>query len=142
MRNIVAPSDTSITHGDSAGGGHRATGKPSVSSSIEHLVDSSQGVITNRIDLALLEGQEWLSRTLRVAALVGFGMVLAAAAWFAVAACLVLLVPPDVDLVVRLALFGLLNGAAAVGLVALAMLGQPEIRERPNGHMSSTTGEP
>jgi uncharacterized membrane protein YqjE len=137
----VALTDTPITHDDSAGG-RRTTDEPSVSSSIEHLVDSSQGVITHRIDLALLEGQEWLSRTLRVAALVGFGMVLAAAAWFAVAAYLVLLVTPDANLGARLALFGLLNGAAAVGLVALALRGQPEIRARPNGHVSSTTGEP
>ena len=61
-----------------------------VSSSLDHLVAGSQGVITKRIDLALIEGQELLSHTLQRAALVGFGMVLAAGAWFAVAACLVL----------------------------------------------------
>ena len=54
------------------------TGEPSVSSSLEHLVAGSQGVTTKRIDLALLEGQELLSRTLQLAALVAFAMVLAA----------------------------------------------------------------
>jgi uncharacterized membrane protein YqjE len=118
------------------------SGELSVSSSLEHLMAGSQGVITKRIDLALLEGQELLSRTLQRAALVAFAMVLAAGAWFAVAACLVLLVTPDANLVVRLALFGLLNAGGALGLVALGMRGQPEIRARPNGHVSSITGEP
>jgi uncharacterized membrane protein YqjE len=136
---LAEPSEE--TNGDNARD-DSPTGEPSVSSSLEHLVAGGQGVITKRIDLALLEGQELLSRTLRGAALVGFGMVLAAAAWFAVAACLVLLVTPDANLVVRLALFGLLNGAGAVGLVALGTRGQPEIRARPNGHVSSITGEP
>ena len=118
------------------------TGEPSVSSSLEHLVAGSQGVITKRIDLALLEGQELLSRTLQRAALVAFAMALAAGAWFAVAACLVLLVTPNASPVIRLAAFGLLNAGGALGLVALAVRGQPEIRARPNGHVSSITGEP
>ena len=71
--------------------------------------------------LALLEGQELLSSTFRGAALLGFGMVLAAGAWFAAATCLVLLATPDASLVVRFAVFALLNAAGAVGLVALAM---------------------
>jgi hypothetical protein len=48
-------------------------------------------------------------------------MVMAAGAWFAAATALVLLVTPDANLVVRLAIFSLLNGLGAVGLVALAM---------------------
>ena len=87
--------ETAVVDGERAG--HGATGEPSVSSSLEHLVAGSQGVITKRIDLALLEGQELLSRTLQRAALVGVGMVLAAAAWFAVAACLVLFATPDAE---------------------------------------------
>ena len=114
------------------------TGEPSVSSSLEHLVAGSQGVITKRIDLALLEGRELLSRSLQGAALVGLGIVLAAAAWFAVAAGVVLLVIPDASRVVRLAAFGLLNGGTAAGLVTLAMRrGLPQRRLRPNGNGSS-----
>lgn len=131
--------EPAVTHGDSTGE-HGVTSEPSVSSSLEHLVAGSQGVITKRIDLALLEGQELLSRTLQRAALVSGGMVLAAAAWFAGAAALVLFVMPDANPVVRLAAFALLNGTCAAGLVTLALRrGRPQTRVRPNGNGSSTT---
>jgi uncharacterized membrane protein YqjE len=124
---------TQTTNGDGA------TGEMSVSSSLEHLVAGSQGVITKRIDLALLEGQELLSRMLQRAALASAGMVLAAAAWFAGAAALVLFVLPDASPVIRLAAFGLLNAAGAAGLVTLAMRdSRPQARVRPNGTGSST----
>jgi uncharacterized membrane protein YqjE len=111
-----------------------------VASSLEHLVAGSQGVITKRIDLALLEGRELLSRTLQGAALVGLGIALAAAAWFAVAASVVLFVIPDASRVIRFAAFGLLNGGTAVGLVTIAMRrGRPQRRVRANGNGSSTT---
>ena len=126
---------------DSAGE-HRATGEPSVSSAIEHLVAGSQGVITKRIDLALLEGQELLSRTLQRAALFTFGLVLAAGAWFAVAACLVLLVTPNANPVLRLAAFGLLNAGGALGLFALAMRGRPQTPARADSSVFRTTEEP
>ena len=132
--------DTRVPTGHSAGGDSPA-GEASVSSSLEHLVAGSQGVITKRIDLALLEGQELLSHTLQRAALVGCGMVLAAGAWFAVAACLVLVVIPNANLVLRLAAFGLLNAGGALGLVALAMRGRPATPARANSHASRTTEE-
>lgn len=135
-RSIVELTDTSIPHGDSP------TGEPSVSSSIEHLVASSQGAITKRIDLALLEGQELLSRTLQRAALVAVGMVLAVGAWFAMAACLVLLLTPNGNLVLRLGAFGLLNAGGALGLVALAIRGRRQTTVRAIGNVSSTTEEP
>jgi uncharacterized membrane protein YqjE len=137
----VALPEAHATQGDIAGW-HSPAGEPSVSSSLEHLVAGSQGVITKRIDLALLEGQELLSHTLQRAALVGFGMVLAAGAWFAVAACLVLLTTPNANLVLRLAAFGLLNAGGALGLVALAMRGRLQTPARPNSNVSSTTEEP
>lgn len=126
--------ETALTHGEDSAQ-HGATSEPSVSSALEHLVAGSQGVITKRIDLALLEGQELLSRSLERAALVGAGMVLAAAAWFAGAGAFVLFAVPDAHPVVRLAAFGLLNGGAAVGLVTLAVRhGRPQTRVRPNGN--------
>lgn len=137
----MALAEAHATQGDIAGW-HSPAGEPSVSSSLEHLVAGSQGVITKRIDLALLEGQELLSHTLQRAALVAFGMVLAAGAWFAVAACLVLLVTPNANPVLRLAAFGLLNAGGALGLVALAMRGRPQTPARANGNVSSTTEEP
>ena len=129
------------THGDIAGE-HSPASEPSLSSSLEHLVAGSQGVITKRIDLALLEGQDLLSRTLQRAALVAFAMVLAAGAWFAVAACLVLLVTPNAGPVLRLAAFGLLNAGGALGLVALAMRRRPQTAVGANGTVASTTEEP
>jgi uncharacterized membrane protein YqjE len=137
----VALPETHATQGDIAGW-HSPGDEPSVSSSLEHLVAGSQGVITKRIDLALLEGQDLLSRTLQRAALVAFGMVLAAGAWFAVAACLVLLVTPNATPVLRLAAFGLLNAGGALGLFALAMRGRPQTPARANSNVSSTTEEP
>jgi uncharacterized membrane protein YqjE len=119
------------------------TGEASVSSSLEHLVAGSQGVITKRIDLALLEGQELLSRTIERAALVGAGMVLAAVAWFAGAGAFVLLAVPDASPIMRLAAFGLLNGAGAVGLVTLAMRhGRSPTRVGPNGNGPTRQREP
>ena len=116
----------------------RHTDEPSVASSLEHLVAASQGVITKRIDLALLEGRELLSRTVRSAALVGLGIVLAAAAWFALAASGVLFALPEESSVVHLAAFALLNGGCAFGLIALALRsGRPQTRVRTNGNESS-----
>jgi hypothetical protein len=114
-----------------------------VSSALVHLVAGSQGVITKRIDLALLEGQELLSRTLGGAALIGAGTLLAAAAWFAVAAGFTLWVIPVANPVVRLAVFGLLNGGAAVGLVALGMRrARPQRLIRQHDSVLSTPVEP
>lgn len=111
------------------------TGEPSVSSSLEHLAAGSQGMITKRIDLALLEGQELLWRSIEHAALVGAGMVLAAAAWFAGVACVVLFITPDASWVAHVAAFGVLNGAGAVGFVTLAMRhSRPPAPVRPNGN--------
>ena len=115
-------------------------GEPSVSSSLEHLVTGSQGVITKRIDLALLEGQALLAHTLQRAALASAGMALLAAAWFAGGAALVLVVLPDATPVMRLAAFALLNGTCAAGLVVLALRrGRPQIRGRQNGNGSHPT---
>ena len=131
--------ETQVARGEVADR-HGGAAEPSMSSAVEHLVAGSQSAITHRIDLALLEGRELLSRTLRGAMLVGFGMVLAAGAWFAAATCLVLLAAPDASLVVRLAIFGLLNGAGAVGLVALAMRGprQPAKEGSRSGSVHGT----
>jgi hypothetical protein len=137
----VGLAEARVTPGDSAGG-HDASGEPSISAAIEHLVASSQGEVTKRIDLALLEGRDLLSRTLQRAALIGCGMVLAAGAWFAVAACVVLLIAPHASLAVRLATFGLLNAGGAVGLVALAMRGRPQAPARATGNPPSITGAP
>jgi uncharacterized membrane protein YqjE len=127
---------------DASAGGHGAAVDPSVSSAIEHLVASSEGVIADRIDLAMLEGQGVLSRALQRGALVGLGMVLGAGAWFAAAASLVLLMTPNATLVLRLAAFALLNAAGASGFVALAMRARQRTPVRTSGDVSGATRGP
>lgn len=112
------------------------TDERSVSTSLEHLVTASQRVITNRIDLALLEGREQLSHGLQSAALAGIGIFLLTVAWLALSSCLILLVLPDANWLGRLAAFGLINAAA--GLVTLALRGsraavQPRRSESEEG---------
>ena len=136
----MALAEAHATQGDSSAK-HSPAGEPSISSSLEHLVAGSQGVITKRIDLALLEGEELLSRTLQRAALAALGMVLAAAAWFAAAACLVLWFTPNASPILRLAAFGLLNAGGALGLVALAMRGRPQTPAGATGNASGTIKE-
>lgn len=125
-----------MNHSESInGGGH--TAEPSVSTSLEHLVAGSQGVITKRIDLALLEGHELLSGTLQRGALVSAGLILAVAAWCIGAAALVLYVLPDVGTMERLAAWAAINGASAVVLMALALTrGRSAARVRQNGTAS------
>ena len=137
----MALAEAHATQADNAGG-HSPAGEPSVSSSLDHLVAGSQGVITKQIDLALLEGRELLSRSIDRAALLGASMILAAVAWFAGAGAFVLLIAPDASPVIRLAAFGLLNGAGAVGLVTLAMRRSLPTRVRPNGNGSTRQREP
>ena len=123
--------------------GIRASGEPSASSALERLASASQDMIVKRVDLALLEGQELLSRTLRGAALGALGMILAAAAWFAMAACVTRLVTDDSSAVVRLAIFGLLNAGGAIGLVTLARRrGRQQAPVRQNGSGTRVPVEP
>ena len=98
----------------------RVTGEPSVTSALERFLAASQGVITKRIDLALLEAQELLSRALSSLALIGCSLIVAAGAWFSLAAWLVLWVAPTATLAARCGLFGLLNAGAALGFATLA----------------------
>ena len=113
---------------------HGHAGESSVSSSFAHLLAGSQGVVTKRIDLALLEAQELFSRNLRHAALIAFAVLLGAGAWFAAAACLVQLANPRATPLLRLTAFGLLNAGGALGLAAFAMRGRPHepAHERAN----------
>ncbi len=123
--------DASATHFDSTDK-PGASAEPSVTSSLERLVAGSQGVIAKQIDLALLEGQEMMSRTLQRAALVAAATLLAVVAWLAAAVSLVELAAADASVVTRLALFALLNGGAAIGLVLLARRAQLELEAPAN----------
>jgi uncharacterized membrane protein YqjE len=120
-------------------GGHEGHGE--TMSSLTRLLTASQGGISKRIDLAVLETHESLSRTLRRATLVALGLVLAAAAWFALAASLVLVINANATPALRLATFGLLNAGAAFGVVAIAMRNRSRAAAWARAHETSTDGE-
>ncbi len=113
--------------------------EPSVSTALEHLVVASQGVITKRIDLALLEGQELVSRTLRNAMLGAVSLVLALAAWFALVACFIEWMAADQTLLLRLGMLGLINAAAAA---ALAIAIRSANQASANAGAAHTIGSP
>jgi drug/metabolite transporter (DMT)-like permease len=92
----------------------------SVGSSLEHLIAGSQGVITKRLDLAVLEAEDLFSRGTERAALIGVAMILLAGACFAMTGTLASVVVPETSPQLRMALFGLLNAVAAIGAVQLA----------------------
>jgi len=119
-----------------------AGGEPSVASSVEHLVASSHGVITKRIDLALLEGREMLAQTIGRAAMFGAGGVLALASWVSGAAALVLFVFPEATSLMHLVAFGLLNGGSALVLFALAGRRMPSALARPEREGALDLGDP
>lgn len=113
----------------------RLSGDGSVSSSLEHLISGSQRVVTKRIDLALLEARDLASRAGRAVALIGLGILLVAAAWFALSACVVLWVIPGATMETRLFVFGLLNGGSAIALITLALQNaRSAARNRSNGN--------
>lgn len=87
--------------------------EPTLASALEHVITASQGVITKRIDLALLEMQQLLTRTtLRLALLIS-AITIGCFAWLACTACLVLVISPQASLPAQLAMFGGLNLIAA-----------------------------
>ena len=125
------------SHGSSEHGVAAEAGppEPSMSSALERLLAASQGVVTKRIDLALLEVQEILSRGVTDAVLAVLGIVCAAAAWFALALCVVLLVAADASLVERLGLFAILNTVVAGVAVLVLRRSRPQVIKQPGtGH--------
>jgi uncharacterized membrane protein YqjE len=108
----MALAETSISRRD--------TGEPSLSSSLEHLVSSSQSVITRRIDLALLEAQELVKGSVEYAGLYVVAMILAAVTWLAATAAVSLFIIPFPNWAYRLGVFALLNATGALACVFLA----------------------
>ncbi|MFN2376272.1 MAG: phage holin family protein [Candidatus Binatia bacterium] len=102
-------------------GTERPGGGPTISASLENLVAGSQGVIAGRLDLALLEARELVSRSVERAALAGVGMMLAAGAWMAASAAVVVGVAPHLPPALRLAAFAALCALGALAFVGLAM---------------------
>ncbi len=120
-----------------------AGGEPSVSSSLERLVTGSQGVINKRIDLALLDAQNLLERTLYGSALVAVAVLLAAAAWIALTAGVVLFAIPDATRVVQLVTFSVVSGASATAIVAfVTRRNRTQVRVTPQGEEAAHQEKP
>jgi uncharacterized membrane protein YqjE len=103
-----------------------------VQSSIERLVVASQGVITKRIDLALLEGQELVTRTVLALVLGGLGVLLACGAWFAFVAFIVLSLAADAAPATRALIFAGINAIGAAALITPAIRRAPVNAPRPH----------
>ena len=134
----MALAETQIGRRESA----KLAAEPSVSSSLEHLVSSSQSVITRRIDLALLEGQELLKGSIQYAGLYAAALIFGACTWLAATAGIALYVIPFPNWAYRLGVFALLNGVCAVACVLLArrqnapVWTNPDDAARPAGERS------
>jgi uncharacterized membrane protein YqjE len=93
---------------------HHEPGEPSVTSSIERMVIASQNVISKKIDLAVLEGQEWITRAVSSVLLAAVGGLLACAAWLSLVACIALALPESFNTLGRAAVFTAVNVIAAI----------------------------
>jgi uncharacterized membrane protein YqjE len=137
----VALAETSLARREKP---HGPGSEPSLSASLEHLVSSSQSVITRRIDLALLEAQELLKSFVEYAGFYGVAMILAACTWLAATAAIAMLVIPFPNWAYRLGIFALLNGAGAAVCVVLARRHNTPVWTRSEGkaaHGERTNGE-
>lgn len=81
------------------------------------MVISTQSVISKKIDLALLEGQERITRGTSSALLAACGGLLACVAWLGVAACIALSFPDSSSTLGRAAVFTAVNAIAAILLL-------------------------
>ena len=100
--------------------GTRAAPSATMTSSLDQFVAGSQGMIGKRIDLALLDGQELLSRSAHRFALITTALLLALGGWFAWTWAFATWAAPDGNPLARLTVFGALQFVAAVAVVALA----------------------
>jgi uncharacterized membrane protein YqjE len=91
----------------------------SLGTSLEHLLAGSQGLISKRFDLALLEGENILARGTRRLSLAGTGMILLAGAILATTGLVSLLLFPAAQPERRLAAFAVLNAACAFAILRL-----------------------
>lgn len=118
--------------------------EPSLTDSLEHLFASSQAVVTKRIDLALLEGKELVSRSLINAALLGVAVFLGAVGWIAGVWALVLQILPQYGQINQFGAFAAINavGAVACVLIARRQFGTPIAPPRSTTARNSETADP
>jgi len=109
---------------------------PSVPGALDRLVDAAQQVVTDQVDLALLEAHETLRRTLSGAALLMLGTLLAAVAWGAIMIAAHELLVQRMAPWQSLGVIGLVNGFLGAG-AAIAGVRRARGRETVEGHGAS-----
>jgi len=98
-------------------GAYAPGSEPSLPAALEKLASATQGVITKRIDLVMLEINALVGTLVVRTALVIFGVIVGLAAWFGAISALVLWLTPNMGTVGHLAIFALVN--AAIGAVVV-----------------------
>lgn len=108
---------------------------PSLSSALERVLNASQRVITDRIDLVRLESAAAISRALRGGALLGVGSILISGGWFAAMAIVMVLLDEYVTPTAALAVVALLSVATGGSFVVLGLrrLLAPATTQKLNG---------
>ena len=109
---------------------------PSVPGALDRLVDAAQQVVTDQVDLALLEVHETLRRTLTGAALLMLGTLLAAVAWGAIMIAAHELLVQRMAPWQSLGVIGLVNGFLGAG-AAIAGVQRAHRRETAEAHGAS-----
>jgi len=94
---------------------------PSLPAALEKLASATQGVLTKRIDLVMLEVNEMVGVLVLRSALVGFGVLVALAAWFGGISALVLALAPSLSTAVHLGIFALINAVVGGAVIAYAL---------------------
>lgn len=97
------------------------TEEPSVSSTLERVLDASERVIIDRIELMRLDAHETVARTLRAAALLALGGALLCGGWFAAMAIIVLVLDTYGAPTAGYAMVVCLSVAVGASLVVLGM---------------------
>src|SRR5574340_19251 len=108
---------------------------PSLASAFERVLNASQRVITDRVDLVRLESAAAISRAIRGGALLGVGGIFISGGWFAVMAIVTNLVGAHVSPTAGLAVVAFLSGAAGGAFVVLGLrwLRAPVTAEKMEG---------
>lgn len=97
----------------------------SLTTALEHLFDATQRIITKRIDLALLEISDALTRVFRGTALIGLGIAIVCCSWWGLMAFIVFTLEDVFTLPVRLAIVVVIS---AVSGGTLVVIGVQEVR--------------
>ena len=111
------------------------THEPSLIDAVLRVIDASQRLVLDRVDLARLDVARLATYALRGAVLVAVGAVLIAGAWFATLGFVVLLLEPYLSPVASLALIAVTTFAAGAASIASGVkrAAMPAFDPAPNG---------